>query len=172
MVSQTPPSFAGILEPKYYQTYSEYLLKFLKAYKKHDLNFWGISSGNEPTNSVNGMVGPLTTMGWIPNELASWITDHLGPTLASSDFNETRIMILDDQRTNLPWFADETFENHHAKEYVSGIAVHYYLDVYTSPNVLDQVHKKYSDKFILMTEACMGMSTSDRKIVSKLNDMM
>ena len=97
-------------------------------------------------------------MGWIPNELARWIADHLGPTLAASDFNQTRIMILDDQRTNLPWFPDQTFENHRAKEYVAGIAVHYYLDDYIRPDVLDQVHEKYPDKFILITEACMGKS--------------
>ncbi|XP_033218105.1 lysosomal acid glucosylceramidase-like [Belonocnema kinseyi] len=151
----------GILEPKYYQSYSEYLLKFLKAYKKHDLNFWGISSGNEPTASVSPLGNILPNMGWIPNELANWIAYHLGPTLASSNCNETRILILDDQRANVPWFVDQTFGNHNAKKYVSGIAVHYYMDIFVSPNVLDQAHEKYPDKFILMSEACMTLKGAD-----------
>lgn len=45
-----------------------------------------------------------------------------------------------------------------AKKYVAGIAVHWYADLLTSPNVLSRFHDKFPNHFILATEACEGKS--------------
>ena len=43
-----------------------------------------------------------------------------------------------------------------AKKYVGGIAVHWYLDFWVSPYLLDLTHEKYPNLPIFYTEACVG----------------
>lgn len=43
-----------------------------------------------------------------------------------------------------------------ARKYVSGVAVHWYLDPIVSPITLDLTHDAYPDLFILQTEASQG----------------
>ena len=66
-------------------------------------------------------------------------------------------MILDDQRVLAPEWCRTVFANAKAKEYVDGVAVHWYTDrVFDLPIALDLVHDEFPDKFILYTEACTG----------------
>lgn len=130
-------------------------MKFLDAYKKHNLNIWGITTGNEPGNAFVPF-DHLQTMGWTPETAADWVANFMGPTLASSKFNRTKIMALDDDRNALPWWMNQYFANQKAKKYTAGTAVHWYLDAVTSPARLDETQAAFADKFILMTEACTG----------------
>lgn len=98
----------------------------------------------------------VSCMGWTPFDLGDWVADNLGPTLARSEFNETNILVLDDQRFYLIRFLDYVLSNKKALNYIHGIAVHWYTDEFISPSVLDITHNKYPDKYILMTEACVG----------------
>lgn len=86
--------------------------RFLDAYEAQGFHFWGLTTGNEP---MNGVVGPLirfNSMGWTPFQVRTWIGDNLGPTLRAERGNESskhadvRILTLDDQRINLPWWLD------------------------------------------------------------------
>lgn len=43
-----------------------------------------------------------------------------------------------------------------ASKYVSGIAVHWYIDFVINPNVFDMTHNAFPDKFIFGSEACAG----------------
>lgn len=43
-----------------------------------------------------------------------------------------------------------------AKKYISGVAVHWYLDTVIPLNVLDFTHDKFPDTFLFATEACNG----------------
>lgn len=143
------------MKTEYYQTFANYILKFLDEYKKNGIDIWGVSTGNEPFDSYIPFER-LNTMGWTPELVSDWIASNLGPTLANSEHNDTRIFVLDDQRVGLPWFVENIFKNEIAKNYVYGIAVHWYTDVLIPPIVLDETHSKFPDKKILMTEACEG----------------
>lgn len=44
-------------------------------------------------------------------------------------------------------------DNKDAGQYVDGIAVHWYLDVFVSPSLLDQTHDFYPNVPIINTEA-------------------
>lgn len=37
------------LKKKYYQTWTDYTVKFLDACAKHNITYWGLSTGNEPS---------------------------------------------------------------------------------------------------------------------------
>lgn len=81
-----------------------FFLRFLEEYEKHNLSFWGLTTGNEPT------AGELTNysfqaLGFTPELQRDWIALDLGPALHSSPYAKTRVMILDDNRLLLPYWA-------------------------------------------------------------------
>ncbi|XP_015610470.1 glucosylceramidase [Cephus cinctus] len=149
----------GFLKTDYYQTYVDYLIKFLKEYKKHGLEMWGITTGNEPFNAF--IFSSISNTGWTANTLKKWIAKNLGPTLRASEFKGTKIMAVEDQRWALPWFPQKIFRNEIVKNYTDAIAFHWYVDKYIPASVLDMTHDKFPDKFIIMTEACIGSSPFD-----------
>ncbi|XP_044021245.1 lysosomal acid glucosylceramidase-like [Aphidius gifuensis] len=157
--------FLGRLKKKYYQLYAEYLVKFLESYQDQGLFIWGISTGNEPTSALIPYP-TINTMYWTPKDVTKWIINNLGPTIEKSNSNETIILALDDQRYLLPDWIDEMYENNNLiDKYLSGIAVHWYGDSFSNVNVIDQTHEKYSNKFILMTEACSAdLSSTTSKV--------
>lgn len=79
-------------------------LRFLEAYEKHNISFWGLTTGNEPT------AGEMTNysfqaLGFTPELQRDWIAMDLGPSLHSSPYAKIRLMILDDHRLLLPHWA-------------------------------------------------------------------
>lgn len=144
----------GTLKPEYYQLYADYILKFFNAYKERDITIWGITPGNEPLNGFLPFF-IFNAMGWTPTSSAAWTVEHLAPTLANAGYNPLYIA-MDDQRFEVPWFTELMFKYPKTKELFSGTAVHWYADKIFSPLRLSQLHYKYPDKFILMTEACTG----------------
>ncbi|XP_066590682.1 lysosomal acid glucosylceramidase-like isoform X2 [Prorops nasuta] len=145
----------GFLKEEYYQTFANYLLKFLEEYCKNGINLWAISTGNEPSNSFIPVTN-ISTMAWMPHNVGKWVVENLGPTLASSKFNATLILALDDQRFMLPWYINLLFENTKAMNYIDGIAIHFYYDKIISPKAMERTHNKYPNKFLIITEACAG----------------
>ncbi|XP_029032057.2 lysosomal acid glucosylceramidase-like [Osmia bicornis bicornis] len=153
----------GFLKEEYYQLYAEYLVKFLDAYKENGLKIWAISTGNEPLFNYLP-TDAIEVLGWTAKGVGTWVANNLGPTLAASQ-HSTKILALDDNRNELPWFVPQMFENEKAKNYVSGIAVHWYSDHVAPPSVLDLTHDSFPDKFILMTEACLGNGSPQHVIL-------
>ncbi|XP_076653663.1 lysosomal acid glucosylceramidase-like [Halictus rubicundus] len=153
----------GFLKTEYYDLYADYILKFLDAYYKNGINVWAVSTGNEPINSYIPF-DPLNSMGWTSKTVGAWVGNNLGPKLAASSRNNTKILLLDDQRIFLPWFIEKVFTNEMALHYAAGVAVHFYADIISSPNVLTQTHNAFPDKFILMTEACTGTGPFNKHV--------
>jgi glucosylceramidase len=93
---------------------------------------------------------------------ADFVTLNLGPQLAKNGFGKIKIMILDDHRLFLPLFPQKLFQHTQlASKYVSGIAVHWYLDFVVPPSVLDETNKLFPDKFIFETESCLGQGPQE-----------
>lgn len=146
--------YAGLtfLNCTYYKTYADYLIKFLDEYKSMGIDMWAISTGNEPLTAFTFDV-PLTSMGWLPESMADWVGNYFGPALAASSHNRTLVLVLDDNRSLLPWFVRPTLKNENASKHVGGVAVHWYQDNLAEPEVLDDTHNEFPDKFILVTES-------------------
>lgn len=144
------------MRTEYYQTFADYLRKFLDAYKAQGIKFWGISTSNEPTNAWFSDLR-INTMQWSPDSLSLWIEKNLGPTLMSNGYNDTKIWILDDQRYIVPWFLEDLkFVSKKAYDFISGVALHWYTDAYVPVNNLDKTHKRFPEKSLFMTESCTG----------------
>ncbi|XP_017875581.1 glucosylceramidase-like [Ceratina calcarata] len=155
------------LSYEYYKTYADYLIKFLDEYKKMGIDMWAISTGNEPLTALTFDV-PLTSMGWMPESMADWVGNYFGPALAASSHNETLILAMDDNRSLLPWFVQPTLKCERSNKYVGGIAVHWYQDYLAEPDVLDEIHNEFPNKFILVTESSITTiwNTSQEKVGS------
>lgn len=149
--------------------------------KRAGVDFWAITTGNEPLDgNVLKRVVPFMSLGWtsehqvcrqciVQKKLylntfiqAKWIGDFLGPLISSSDVNYTKILAGDDQRYTFPWWFQEIeAASQWALDYIYGFAVHFYADALTSPKVLDITQNEYPEKVIINTEACLGSSTGD-----------
>jgi glucosylceramidase len=96
----------GFLLEEMYQAWADYFVKFLDSYQSEGIEFWGITTGNEPSLAM-APLDQINTVGWNSTQMAKWILNNLGPSIRNSNHSAINIMILDDQRMFLPWFLDE-----------------------------------------------------------------
>ncbi|XP_072536725.1 lysosomal acid glucosylceramidase isoform X1 [Salminus brasiliensis] len=149
---------------KEYKTWAQYHIRFLEEYEKHNISFWALTTGNEPT------AGEMTNysfqaLGFTPEQQRDWIALDLGPALHSSPYAKTQVIILDDQRLLLPHWAKVVLSDLRAARYVHGIGVHWYWDPFTPPGItLGTTHDLYPEYFLFATEACSGWSKFDRGV--------
>ncbi|XP_076356538.1 lysosomal acid glucosylceramidase-like [Tachypleus tridentatus] len=147
----------GEVGGKYYETWANYFVRFLKAYAAYNIMFWGITAENEPLNGFRENF-PFQCLGFTPESQRDFIKFHLGPTLEKAGFgpDKLKLMIMDDQRPLLPKWAEKVLQDPVAAKYVSGIGFHWYMNSVAPAKLLDITHKMFPSKFILATEACEG----------------
>ncbi|KAF2886508.1 hypothetical protein ILUMI_19665, partial [Ignelater luminosus] len=141
-----------------YQPWANYHLKFLKAYKQEGIDFWGITTGNEPFAMGILPSSLISFVGWKLLQMRKWVAENLGPTIRNSEFSHLKIMGMDDQISFFPWYIDVMFKDERIREYIDGFALHWYFNGIFSYSHLTETHNKYPDKFILSTEACEGFN--------------
>ncbi|XP_043539990.1 lysosomal acid glucosylceramidase isoform X4 [Chiloscyllium plagiosum] len=96
---------------KYYKSWAKYFIRFLDEYAKHNLTFWALTAQNEPTT---GMLTDYSfqCMGFTAEMQRDFILLDLGPALQSSAHKDVQLMILDDQRLLLPYWANVNLNNY------------------------------------------------------------
>ncbi|XP_044736516.1 lysosomal acid glucosylceramidase-like [Chrysoperla carnea] len=156
----------GTLGRAYYQTYANYLTKFLQEYKKQGFNFVTMSAQNEPI--IGGT--PLTTyngMEWNAWTQTDFVLNYLRPTLSENGFENVKIIIGDDQRVFMPnWLLEMLTYKPEISKYIDGIGIHWYLDSISDPNELTKIHKTpgFENKFIIYTEASVNSLCGKRGV--------
>jgi len=169
-------SLIGDAGNKYHKTWALYYSKFLDAYKKQGVNVWAITTQNEPEDGCIPDF-PFQAMCFTAETLRDFIVTDLGPQL-NATHPDVLILVFDDQRSVLVNWATIIFNDTLAKEYIDGIAIHWYEDFLVTPSVLNDTHNLFPEKFILGTEACTGYSTGSwihaeyyaRDIINDLNN--
>lgn len=148
----------GSLKDECYQTWANYHVKYLELMKEKGINFWAISTGNEPLNGVTAFLFiKFMSLGWLPITQAKWVSENLGPALRKSLVSNVNILAGDDQRYTFPWWFSRMYNTYpESRKFVDGHAVHWYWDKYAGPNLLDQTFAAYPEKLIIATEACSG----------------
>lgn len=81
-------------------------------------------------------------MGFTAEMERDFIKEDLGPTLAKFGYSDIKVMMLDDCRNFVESWADTILGDNQTAKYVSGIAVHWYSEGQTAPDVLTATHKK------------------------------
>ncbi|EFA07058.2 lysosomal acid glucosylceramidase [Tribolium castaneum] len=146
----------GFLKEEMFQTWANYFVKFLDEYEEQGVEFWGITTGNEPSLALVPL-NQINSVGWDATEMGKWIVNNLGPTIRNSTHQNIKIMILDDQRLFLPWFVDLALKDNSTRSYIDGVAIHWYLNNIVPITVVNETHSHFPEKFILATEACNGI---------------
>ncbi|NWW26027.1 GLCM Glucosylceramidase, partial [Falcunculus frontatus] len=167
---------------KYHRAWAKYFIRFLDEYAKHNLTFWAVTAGNEPT-AGEIVFYPFQCLGFSPEHQRDFIAQDLGPALANSSHRHIQLIILDDQRVMLPYWAEVVSPNSScpgptaisqpwalvtlfscqvlkdpvAASYISGIGIHWYLDFLAPIDLtLSITHHLFPDYFLLSTEASTG----------------
>jgi len=154
----------GSLLSEYYQVWANYFVRFFDEYKKHNVEFWGVTTQNEP---LDGLLPDFffNCMGWTAEDTATFTGLNLGPTMAEHGYGDVKILTMDDQRYLLPKWAKTVLSNTEAAKYVKGIAVHWYGNSYSPSSLLTKTHEMFPDRFIMSTEACSGFEPWQREKV-------
>jgi len=139
----------GALKPEYLGSYADYILKYLDAYQAEGVNIWGLTPVNEP----HGNNGQWESMHFTAESQSAFIKNHLGPKLQSSQHQEVKLLVYDQNRDQLEHWADVIFSDKEAAQYVDGAAVHWYESTFkVNEDVFDRVHEKYPNFSIIHTE--------------------
>ncbi|XP_030605059.1 lysosomal acid glucosylceramidase [Archocentrus centrarchus] len=149
---------------KEHKTWAQYYVRFLEEYAKHNLTFWAVTTGNEP--SAGKMTNySFQALGFTPEEQRDWVALDLGPALHASSYPHTHILILDDIRILLPHWAKVILSDVHAGRYIHGVAVHWYWDNIVPAEIsLGTTHHLYPEYYLFGTEACTGWNALDRGV--------
>ncbi|XP_075763540.1 lysosomal acid glucosylceramidase-like [Pelodiscus sinensis] len=150
---------------QYHKTWANYFIRFLDEYAKHNLTFWAVTAGNEPT-AGEIVFYPFQCLGFTAEHQRDFIAQDLGPALANSSHRAVRLIMLDDQRLMLPYWAEVVLKDPVAASYISGIGIHWYLDFLAPIDLtLSVTHHLFPDYFLLSTEASTGSYFWEPRVV-------
>lgn len=142
----------GKFKPEYEETYADYLIRYLDAYKSEGVIIWGITPVNEP----HGNNGQWESMHFTAETQNQFIKKYLGPKLLKNGFNNLKLLIYDQNRDGLEHWADVILGDDETAKFVYGSAVHWYEStnkVYE--DVFERVNAKFPEHAIIHTEGCI-----------------
>ena len=143
-------SLGGKLLEKYKQTWSDYIVKYLKAYQAEGINIDYITVQNEP-NAIQIWESCL----YSAEEEIDFIKRYLYPTFKKNNIN-TKILIWDHNKEKVFTRTIKELCDNLALEAVSGIAFHWYTgDHFENIQI---VHNTFPGKLLIHTEGCTGYS--------------
>lgn len=142
----------GHLNPKYYEDYGTYFVKWIQALKDNGIDVYAVTPQNEPLNRGNSA---SMYMGW--EEERDFIKTGLGPKLREAGLN-TKIYAFDhnynyDNIEDQKGYPLKIYEDKEASQYIAGAAYHNYGG--TRAELLN-VYKGAPDKELVFTESTDG----------------
>lgn len=142
----------GKLKQEYEETYADYIIKYLDAYRLEGVKIWGITPVNEP----HGNNGQWESMHFTPETQNEFIKNYLGPKIKSGVNTNINLLIYDQNRDGLKQWTDVILGDSETAKYVYGSAVHWYESTYkVFEDVFDSVKAKFPDQAIIHTEGCI-----------------
>lgn len=143
---------SGQLNPKYYQDYAGYFVKWIQAMEKEGFPIESVTIQNEPLNRGNSASMYMT---W--QEQRDFIKTALGPKFAEAKL-KTKIIVFDHNFNydNIPdqqGYPLRIYEDSEAAKYIDGAAYHAYGGNSTE---FTKIHNARPDKNLYFTEMSIG----------------
>lgn len=159
---------SGQLNPKYYQDYATYFVKWIQALQNEGINIYAITPQNEPLNRGNSA---SMFMGW--EEQRDFIKSALGPKFRDEGIN-AKIYVFDhnynyDNLADQKSYPTKIYEDVEASQYIAGAAYHNYGG---NVNELNNVHEANPDKELVFTESTAGDWNDGANLQKRLIDDM
>ena len=147
----------GSVEEKYEDVFADYLVKFVKEYKKQGITVTHLSLVNEPFVPI--LKYPTMQMDGLQ---AASIVKKLGPKLEKLD-HDVKIVGWDHNINNVGSYLEELYEDEEASKYVAGAGFHGYDGDYTDAFLEDGLclPEIYPDKEIYLTEITEHSGSND-----------
>ena len=135
-------TIGGSLQPKYYNVYAQYLVRYIKQMKAQGITIDAITPQNEPLHPGNN-----PSMYMSAAHQANFIKSALGPAFKAANIS-TKIIIYDHNCDN-PTYPISILNDAEANSFISGSAFHLYAgDI----NALSTVKNAHPDKDVYFTE--------------------
>ena len=150
MKSNKMLAFGGKLLTQYKQTWADYLVKYINAYKNEDIHINYITIQNE----ANAIV-PWESCNYSAEEEISFATNYLYYEFIKNNI-DTKILIWDHNKEKLLTRTIEELNSKIALEAISGIAFHWYTGDHFENIKL--VRDSFPNKLLFHTEGCTGYS--------------
>ena len=142
----------GALLPKYYQTYADYIAKYVEAWRAEGIDIWAVTPVNEPMGNDGGW----ESMDFSPEVETKFIAEYLGPTFEKRGLGDVAIYGFDQNIFEMEPYTQAIYGNEQAKHYTTGMAVHWYGSTEDCfPETLDRVHAANPDKTLFHSEGCI-----------------
>ncbi len=159
---------SGQLNPKYYQDYAEYFVRWIKAFEAAGVPIYSITVQNEPLNRGNSA---SLFMGW--QEQQTFIGEALGPALRRAGL-KTKIYAFDhnynyDRMADQQQYPLKVYDNETAAAFLTGAAYHNYGG---NRRELLRIGEARPDKELIFTETSIGMWNDGRNLERRLTDDM
>jgi glucosylceramidase len=136
----------GTLLPRYYDSFADYFVRFIRAYDSAGVPIHAITLQNEPNFEPDNYPG----MNLPASARARVIADHLGPRFANEGIHT---LIWDwDHNWDTPESPLEVLADSGARKYVDGVAWHCYNGDVSAQS---KVHDAHPDKSVYFSE-CSG----------------
>ncbi len=142
----------GALLPEYYQTYADYIARYVEAWRAEGVDIWAVTPVNEPMGNDGGW----ESMDFSPAVETEFIAKYLGSTFRKRGLGDVAIYGFDQNIFEMEPYTEAIYGNAEARNYTTGMAVHWYgstLDCF--PEVLDRVHAANPDKTLFHSEGCI-----------------
>lgn len=144
--------YGGFLLPEYYQTFANYFVKYLEAWRAEGVEFWAVTPENEPMGNDGGW----ESMDFPPAVEAEFIGKYLGPALENNGFGDVQIYGFDQNTFEMGPYTAAVYGDGQANRYTDGMAIHWYGSTISCfPEVLDSIHNLYPDKTLFHSEGCI-----------------
>jgi glucosylceramidase len=143
----------GSMRKHYFDSYAQYFVKFLEAYKADGVHIAAVTTQNEVDTDQDGRM-PASL--WGQEYEASFIGDFLGPALRNASL-DTKIWLLD-HNYNLWGRAVDELSDPHVSQFVDGVAWHGYVG---TPDAMSKVHDVFPAKDTFWTEGGPDFTAPD-----------
>jgi len=159
---------SGHLNPKYYQDYGLYFVKWIQAMADAGITVHAITPQNEPLNRGNSA---SLFMGW--REELAFVKEALGPQFKNAGL-DTQIYAFDHNYNydNMPeeqQYPLKIYDDEVAAAFLTGAAYHNYGG---KKDELNRVQSSRPDKELIFTETSIGMWNDGRNLGRRLMEDM
>lgn len=141
-------TLGGKLKKKYYDIYSDYLVKYINEYKNQGFNISYLTIQNEPL-AVQTWESCVFSL----DEQKDFIYNHLIDKLSS-----TKILLFDHNKEDIFNIFKYLYKDNNK---IAGLAMHYYSGKHY--NNIRLIRKYYPNILLVNSESCCGYSRYDEK---------